>query len=150
MTTMTTRRRTRWGALGIVAVLAVVLALSLGGPPAAEAPITEPATLEHVDGSELSRITLTDQAAARIDLQTAPVVTAGDRLAVPSAAVIVDPDGSTWVYEAIEPLVFVRAQVVVEDEQDGTAFLADGPAVGTEVVSLGAAELYGVEHGIGH
>lgn len=150
MTTMTTRRRTRWGALAVLAVLAIVLALSFGDPPAAEAPMSEPATLEHVDGSELSRITLTDQAAARIDLQTAPVASAGDRTAVPSGAVVVEPDGSTWVYEAVERLVFVRAEVVVEDERDGMAFLAEGPPVGTEVVSLGAAELYGVEHGIGH
>jgi multidrug efflux system membrane fusion protein len=44
----------------------------------------------------------------------------------------------------------VRERITVDDIEDGRAVLTDGPAVGTAVVSVGAAELYGTEFGVGH
>lgn len=150
MATTTARPRTRWGVavLAIALVIAGVLALDGTAPPADTSP--EPATMEHIDGTELNRITLTAQAATRLDLQTTTVERDGGNLVIPGGAVIVDPDGTTWAYEAVEPLVFVRTEIVVASEADGSATLSEGPAEGTTIVSVGAAELYGVEHGIGH
>ena len=49
-----------------------------------------------------------------------------------------------------EPLTFVRHRVVIDKIDRGLAVLQDGPAVGTKVVTVGAAELYGAESGVGH
>jgi hypothetical protein len=65
----------------------------------------EPAQVEHIEGSEVSRVTLTEKAIERIDLQTAAVreeQVAGNegsmvmRKVVPYSALIYDPNGKTW------------------------------------------------------
>ena len=68
---------------------------------------------------------------------------------IPYAAVIYDLHGETWVYTSPEPLVFVRHPIVVEYIEDDRAVLSEGPAAGTAVVIVGAAELFGVESGVG-
>ena len=62
---------------------------------------------------------------------------------------IYDAQGATWTYVAIEPLSFERQLIVVESISGDEAILADGPAAGTPVVIVGAAELYGAETGVG-
>jgi hypothetical protein len=71
------------------------------------------------------------------------------RKVVPYAAVLYDIHGGEWVYTSPEPLVYVRAPVVVEYIDGETAVLSDGPPADTEVVTAGASELYGAESGIG-
>ena len=61
-----------------------------------------------------------------------------------------DANGDTWVYANLEPLAYVRERVTVDDIQGGQAVLTDGPPEGTPVVTVGAAELYGTEFGVGH
>ena len=67
---------------------------------------------------------------------------------VPYAAVIYDVAGKTWVYTNPEPLVFVRQSISVDYVEDDLAYLTDGPAAGTQVVTIGGAELYGAETGV--
>ena len=69
---------------------------------------------------------------------------------VPYSAVIYDATGKTWAYTNPEPLTFVRHAIDVEYIEGDLAVLKDGPAVGTAVVTAGAAELLGVEQGVGH
>lgn len=68
---------------------------------------------------------------------------------IPYAAVLYDLHGETWVYTKPEPLVFVRAPIVVDYIDGDLAVLSEGPPAGTEVVTAGAAELFGAEFGIG-
>ena len=71
------------------------------------------------------------------------------RADVPYQAVIYDVNGAAWVYTVPEPLVYVRHPVVV-DYVDGTrAVLSEGPPSGTAIVTVGVAELYGIEVGVG-
>lgn len=70
-------------------------------------------------------------------------------LVVPRAALLHDAYGGTWVYEARAPRVYVRRRVSVVDIVDAVAVLAQGPAPGTQVVTVGAAELFGTEFGAG-
>ena len=72
---------------------------------------------------------------------------AGTRRVVPNSAVIYDPKGQTWVYINPEPLVFVRHAVTVDYVDGDRVVLSDGPAPGTMVVTVGAAELLGTEYG---
>src|ERR671922_1054453 len=108
----------------------------------------EPAAVEPIKGSELSRVILTEDAAQRIRLETATATEQGNRTAVPESAVWVDVDGESWVYTNPDGLVFGRAHVVVDHYRDGVAYLTRGIAPGTVVASVGVAELIGSELGI--
>lgn len=135
---------------GALALVMAWLVTGCAEAPSAELVIDEPATVTPVEGSDLARITLTDAAVARLDLRTEAVEEQGARTVVPSGALMVDPQGGFWVYTSPEPHLFMREQVRVEREEADLAYLSDGPAAGTEVVTVGAAQLYGVETGIGH
>ncbi len=102
-------------------------------------------TITTDEGSGLQTITLTERAAGRLDIE---VKEAGD-LEIPYSALLYGLDGSTFVYISPEHLTFQRATVVVDHIQEETAVLKEGPAAGMAVVTVGAAELYGLETGIG-
>ena len=110
-----------------------------------EEALNEPATLEPIEGSDVSRITLTAEAAERVDIQADPVVDAGSATMIPYAAVFYTAEGNTWTYTNPEPLTFVRVPIVVDHISGERAFLSDGPPSGMEVVTQGASELYGTE-----
>jgi hypothetical protein len=106
----------------------------------------EPAKLEPVKGTDdIKRVTLTAEAARRVGLQTAPVRHSGHDAVVPYDALIYDAEGRTFVYRSTRPLSFVREQVEVDRVEGSLAFLTRGPAAGTTVVTVGAAEVYGTE-----
>jgi hypothetical protein len=140
---------------GIVAV-AFTAALLLGGcgrTGTEDAGGNELSTVEPIEGSDVLRVTLTEDAAARIDVQTAAVQTRSvgseRRLQIPYAAVLYDPNGDTWTYTNPEPLVFIRAPIDILHIDGGRAVLTSGPAAGTDVVTVGAAELLGTEYEVG-
>jgi hypothetical protein len=149
------RGLTRRTTLCIAALLLLaVLALAACGGEEEAAAADEPAKVEPVEGSnDLFQVTLTAEAAKRIDLQTAVVQTEGEgadeRTIVPYSAIVYETNGETWVYTSPEDLSFVREQIVVEEIEGDRAVLSEGPAAGTEVVTVGVAELFGAEHGIG-
>jgi multidrug efflux pump subunit AcrA (membrane-fusion protein) len=135
----------RW----IVPVLLVGgLALGACGKAREAAPADPPAKVEQivVAGSKHQGVRLTDQAAKRLDVQTAPVAAgAGGRLVIPAAAVEYNNDGSTFVYTNPESLAYVQQAITVDSINADQAVLSAGPAAGTRVVTVGAAELLGVE-----
>jgi hypothetical protein len=110
----------------------------------------EPASVEHIDGTDRVQVTLTERAAQRLAIDTTPVAQTANGLVVPSSAVFVDPEGRWWVYTNPEPLVFSRHEIALAREAGGRAFLSSGPPAGTKVVTVGVPELYGVEEEIGH
>jgi len=166
------RSHRRW------AVIPILVALPLSAcTHKAEVPAeVKPAKLEKIQGSDLSKVTLSPKAAERLDIKTSalrdePVkarkpatakpatVTAsakervdaapsdGMRRVVPTSAILYDAKGKTWVYTNPEPLVFVRHAVNIDYIDGDRAVLSDGPASGTAVVTVGAAELLGTEYG---
>lgn len=70
-------------------------------------------------------------------------------LVIPESALINDIHGGIWVYEQIARHVFARRRVEVRDITRGLAVLARGPQPGAMIVTIGAAELYGIEFGAG-
>jgi cobalt-zinc-cadmium efflux system membrane fusion protein len=72
-----------------------------------------------------------------------------ESLVVPYSSILYDMYGSTWVYENIEPRVYVRRRVELHHVLNELAVLTRGPDVGAKVVSAGAAELFGTEFGVG-
>lgn len=141
----------------IAAAVAVSLSLSACAETSDSAEdAREPATLEPVEGTDLQRVILTAQAAERLDVQTTEVreeTLAGNtlpRTVIPYAAVIYDPEGQTWTYTNPEPLTYVRHRIRVDRIEDDVAVLFEGPPLGTAVVTVGVAELFGTEFEVGH
>jgi hypothetical protein len=136
------------GAL-LVSGLYVTACSGDSGPAATEdAP---PASLEDVPGQpDIKLITLTDEAMERIGLETAEVKvqTGADgatQRVVPFASLIYDPEGATFVYVNDEHAQFMRAPVTVVRINGDDVLVSDGPSAGDTVVTVGAAQLYGVE-----
>lgn len=115
--------------------------------------VPEPAKVEPIAGTDVSRVILTADAAARIGIQTATVQqrqTAGtSRTVVPYSAVIYDLHGDAWVYTNPSPLTYVRAAIHADHIDGDQTVLVNGPPAGTAIVTIGAAELFGAELGIG-
>lgn len=130
-------------------VLVAALAFAACGTAEGVGTAEEPIEVEEIAGTDLRRLTLSESAADRLDIQTVTVESAGDGLVVPSAAVIIDPEGIYWVYTNPEPFVFVRHEIRPVREKGLRAFFETGPEVGTLVVTVGVPELYGAEFGIG-
>lgn len=133
---------------------ALVACLALAGcanAKSSDAGDTEaPAVVKAVEGTNVRSVTLTSDAARRIDLRLAPVRDAAlDGSEIPYAAVFYDPDGATWVFTNTEGRTFVRKPITVSRIEGDSAFLSEGPERGTEVVTVGGPELYGAELGVG-
>ena len=115
----------------------------------------EPSKVEHVDG--INKITLTEKAMERIGVKTSPLgegkidkaENAQPRRFVPYSALMYVSTGETFVYTSPKPRTFVRQAVNIDYIADNVAVLKEGPPVGTEVVTVGAAELFGAEAGAG-
>lgn len=144
------KRATPWVIL-ILVISGLAAALSLWGPAgkagaSEQAGSAAPATVERV-ARGLNRITLSAEAAKRIDVQTALTRTENGSTVIPYAAVLYDPDGKTWAYTNLKPLVFMRTDITVDRIETDRAILTKGPAPGTAVVTVGATELWGAEYG---
>ena len=137
----------RW--MLVLLVIAGLLLPACGTPT--EAPIegVKPATVEAIEGSDLSRVILTADAAKRIDIQTAPArneqVNGAQHEVIPYDAVLYDAHGEAWTYTSPAPLTFVRHHITVDSIDGDRAILSEGPPAGMAVVTVGAAQLYGAE-----
>lgn len=116
----------------------------------------EPAIVEEVTGSEFNKVTLTERAAERLGIQSVPVreesIDGSMKSVIPYAALIYGLNGETWAYmrnPGTDSLTFIRTPVTVDRIDGDIVILADGPAVGTEIVTVGVAELYGTDTGVG-
>ena len=130
----------------LIFVMFVFVGLVLSGCGAQEkkAEKISPSKLEKIDGTELSRVILTEKAAQRIGLQTVSV----SGTTIPYAAVVYDTEGNTWVYTNPKPLTFVRAPVAIDHIEGDIAVLSKGLEKEIAVVTMGVAELYGAETGV--
>lgn len=147
------KRINRWIFLVLIIIVAL---LFVRGRKTQESPVkNEPAKVESIPGSNFKRVTLTAKAASRLGIQTVPVrekkVASSGRVqkVIPYASVIYGLHGETWIYINPEPLVFVRNSITVDYIDADLAVLTEGPPPETLVVTVGVAELYGTETGVG-
>lgn len=120
------------------------LLLSACGPKESTSEKVSPSKLEKIEGTDLSKVILTEKAAERIGVET--VVASGNE--VPYAAVIYDIEGNTWIYTSPEALTFVREPIVIDHIEGDTAILAESLSSQFNVVTVGVAEIYGTETGV--
>lgn len=72
-----------------------------------------------------------------------------EQLVVPFSALVFDAAGGSWLYVETKEHAYERRRVDVDRIENDHAILARGPAVNTRIVKTGAAELFGVEFGVG-
>jgi hypothetical protein len=135
--------------LAIAAVVAVIAIAASSGSSTSkeETGDAEPAKVTPIKGTDLSRVTLSADAAKRLGIATAAVAAQGsDRKVIPYDAVIYAADGHTFTYTSPKPLTFVRAPITVTDIRGDKAYLSAGPPAGTAVVTVGSQELFGTEY----
>ena len=87
-------------------------------------------------------------AAAETQIVRNEAITRPSGLTVPYGALVYEADGSAWVFVQTRALSYQRAPVHVAGVTGDRVTLTSGPPVGTDVVTVGAAELVGVEIGI--
>lgn len=150
------KRSSRWIVLTLIALVALLLLLLYRSTRTSNTPvITPPAKVESVLGTKFQHVTLSAKAAERLGIETVlvreewVVRSGGVRRVVPYASVIYGLQGETWVYISPEPPVFVRYLINIDYIDGGLAILLEGPPPGTSVVTVGVAELYGADTGIG-
>jgi hypothetical protein len=131
-----------------LAVAAAVFAAGCGSSGSKEeVGDAQPAKVTPIKGTDLSRVTLSADAAKRLGIATAVVAVQGsDRKVIPYDAVIYAADGHTFTYTSPKPLTYVRAPITVTDIRGDKAYLSAGPPAGTAVVTVGSQELFGTEY----
>ena len=128
----------------LVTLIFAGLLLAACGPKEATTEKISPSQLEPIEGTDLSKVILTEKAAERIGIETI----AASGTTVPYSAVIYDIEGNTWIYTNPEPLTFVREQIVIDHIEGDMAVLAESLPSDLNVVTVGVPELWGTETGV--
>jgi hypothetical protein len=148
------RRQLRVACAGLVLIAGVVSLSACGeassGYDYETASHHEPAKLEPIKGTDVQRVIFDAKGAERVGLQTAPIRQNGHATLIPYDAVIYDADGNTYAYTAPEPLTYVRQEISIDHVDGDSVVLSEGPPAGTEVVTVGAAQVYGTEFEVAH
>lgn len=122
--------------------------VALEAPPAGGPPTAEP------DRMSVDRYYALPEHAALAPgervLVELPMLEEAHAVTVPTAAIVYDAWGGAWVYVCRDELHFQRARVDPARRHGERTVLRHGPAVGTCVVSVGAAEIFGAEFAPGH
>ena len=116
-------------------------ALAVAAPPSATAATATVDLYYEIDNRDgvfypgervVARLTLNGEECSRV---------------VPWSAIVQDIYGGAWLYQKVAERSFARRRVLVRHVSGDWAALADGPKEGTEIVVVGAQELFGVETG---
>ncbi|MBB4984481.1 efflux RND transporter permease subunit [Streptomyces nymphaeiformis] len=119
---------------------------------AAEHSEQPPAEIEQVPEGKIPRLTLAEDTAARIHITTEPLRqapldgTGPPQTLIPLKAVVYDPEGKTFAFTNPKPFVYVRTPVELGKFGKDDAVVKSGLPKGTPVVTVGAAELLGIEY----
>ena len=140
--------------LPLAAAVCAALVFSLPAcaqPSVTPASVAEaPAKVEKNATTGIAKLTLTQRGIDRIDLKTEPATAGtGTDVLLPYGALMYDANGKTWVYTNPAPRVYERQSVTVTKVEAGVVTASAGPSVGTQVVTVGAPELFGAEFNTG-
>jgi hypothetical protein len=145
---MNRRTTLRKAVLGCVVAVAVATPAGCAEIESVTAEPYEPAALESTGPDKPARVILTEEAVDRVALQTTEVKALGKDLTVDHAALVFDKAGKPWVFSVVGPRTYIRATVTIKEVEDNVVTLSAGPPAGTQVVTVGAIELWGAELGI--
>ena len=134
--------------------IGVALACSLGLQSCAKKADASHATaVKHstvTAGAEgISRITLSSEAVKRLRLEFVTPTKKGEQMTLPYKSLLYDPNGKEWAYVSESDTTFKRMALKVSTIDGDTVIYTEGPQPSQQVVTWGAAELFGIEFGIG-
>jgi hypothetical protein len=138
------KRLLRLAAVCLVLITAA-FALSACGSPAAEEG-EEGATVTPIKGTDTNLVTLSKEASETLGIKTIAIKKEGGREVLPDSALVYAADGHTFTYSSPKPNQYVRAAITVDRIDGGKVILKKGPPAGTNVVTVGSQELFGVEN----
>jgi hypothetical protein len=148
------RRQLRAACAGLVLIAGVVSLSACGeassGYDYETASHHDPAELEPIKGTDVNRVIIDAEGVERAGIQTAPIRQNGQGTVMPHSAVIYDAEGHSYAYTSPEPRTYVRQKIVIDHVDGDSVMLTDGPPAGTEVVTVGAALVYGSEFEVAH
>jgi hypothetical protein len=148
------RRQLRAACAGLVLIAGVVSLSACGeassGYDYETASHHDPAELEPIKGTDVQRVIVDPEGVERAGIQTSPIRQNGQGMVMPYSAVIFDAEGHTYTYTSPEPRTYVRQKIVIDRVEGDSVMLFDGPPAGTEVVTVGAAFVYGTEFEVAH
>lgn len=134
----------------VVAVAAASLSLAgcgSGSTSAKTAPPKGPIVKQEPGG--LKHITLQEIEVKRLGIEIAEVTKTDAGLVMPYSSLLYDPTGKEWAYKSDGGTSFVRTPLKVKTIEGDKVILAEGPPVGTKLVTKGAVQLYGIDFGVG-
>jgi RND family efflux transporter MFP subunit len=123
-----------------------------GSPPLPATPVTGPPSANAATATTDLYYALAGTAGLRPGERVSvrlPLAGSEQGLVVPTAAIVYDLNGGTWLYEAVGKNVFTRRRVDIKSQIGDKTLLARGIEAGKHVVTAGAAELFGTEFGAG-
>ena len=120
-----------------------ITATPVAGPPSAD-PATATSDVFYALQAPGSAV----RPGERVSVQL-PLAGTEQALVVPTSAIVYDISGGAWVYEATGPHDFVRRRVEIRSQVGAKTLIARGIDAGKNVVTAGAAELFGTEFGAG-
>jgi hypothetical protein len=145
--------RVRWEVKRVLRLAAVCLALitaafalSACGTPAEEEGGEDAATVEPIKGTHTNLVILKKEASETLGIKTTAIKKEGGRAVLPDAALVYAADGHTFTYSSPKPNQYVRAEVTVDRIDGRNVILKKGPPAGTNVVTVGSQELFGLEN----
>jgi hypothetical protein len=128
-----------------LALITAAFALSACGAPA-EPEGGEEATVEPIKGTDTNLVTLSKEASETLGIKTIAIKKEGGREVLPDSALVYAADGHTFTYSSPKPNQYVRAEVTVDRIDGRKVILKKGPPAGTNVVTVGSQELFGLEN----
>ena len=145
--------------LPLCAALLLVMLVVPGCSRQATVEPSEPSKVTPVKGTDYNEIVLTDVAMKNLGIQTAAVTSenatatgrasASGGLVMSASALVFNPQGLAFTYTSPSPRTYVRALVAIKRYRGDEVVLTSGPPPGTQVVTVGAPELLGIEYGVG-
>ena len=120
-----------------------IQAIPVQGPPLSDARSASADLYFEISNSE--RLFRIGQKVSVSLLRKAPE----ESLVIPWSAILYDMNGGIWVYVKVSPQVYSRRRVEVSHIVDDFVVLIRGVNAGDQVVTAGAAEIFGTEFGVG-
>ena len=140
-----TKHSSRWIVVLLIVAGLAAIQLSACAETPGEGEPEEPASVEPIKGTDYNTIKLSSEAFERVGIKTAKVREENGSKVIPFDAVSYTPGGGNFTYTSPDALTFVRRPITVRTVKNDEAILSQGPPVGTPVVTVGTAELFGAE-----
>jgi multidrug efflux pump subunit AcrA (membrane-fusion protein) len=131
-----------------LAVISCGVALSACDEVPSNVRDAQPYKVQAIKGTDRNLVTMADETAGLLPVETTVVRSSGKQMVVPHNALIYNPDGDVFVYTKPKPETYVRRPVRVARVSGGRAWLSVGPEAGTTIVTTGSAELLATEYEI--